>query len=191
MDMTEEDGRRLRRETNRDAVIDALLSLFDEGFYQPTTNDVAERAGISPRSLFRYFEDVDDLTQAAIDRAVTGAAGLLDVGVGPEAPTLDKIEHLVEQRMRLFDVVAPVARAARALSYRNKVVAGQMENSRSFMRGQVNRLFAPELGDSDTVLPIIDALCSFEVYELLRNDQGLSRRKAMTALNAALAALLT
>ena len=113
------------------------------------------------------------------------------MGVGANAPTSEKIERLVDQRMRLFDAVAPVARAARALAFRNKVVAGQTENSRSFLRGQIHRLFAPELGDSETVLPVIDVLCSFEAYELLRTDQGLSREKATEVLTAALAALLT
>ena len=53
----ETDGRRLRRALNREAVVDALLSLYDEGNLRPGTDRIAERAGISPRSLFRYFDD--------------------------------------------------------------------------------------------------------------------------------------
>ena len=44
----EVDGRRLRREQNRESVIDALIELFGEGVYQPSSADIAERAGISP-----------------------------------------------------------------------------------------------------------------------------------------------
>ena len=40
----EVDGRRLRREQNREAVLDALAALFSEGVYQPSANDIAERA---------------------------------------------------------------------------------------------------------------------------------------------------
>ena len=71
----EVDGRRLRRDQNREAVLDALVALFHEGIYQPSTNDIAERAGISPRSVFRYFEDVDDL-----NRAYAGAVTALMCG---------------------------------------------------------------------------------------------------------------
>ena len=42
------DGRRLRREQNREAVIDALVELFEEGSYTPSSGEIAERAGISP-----------------------------------------------------------------------------------------------------------------------------------------------
>ena len=48
------DGRRVRREQNREAVLDAVVELFHEGSYQPTTDEIAIRAGLSPRSQFRY-----------------------------------------------------------------------------------------------------------------------------------------
>ena len=64
----ETDGRRLRRALNREAVVDALLDLYSEGNLRPSTDEIAERAGISPRSLFRYFEDSDDLAGEAVSR---------------------------------------------------------------------------------------------------------------------------
>ena len=47
------DGRRVRRDRNRDAVVDALLTLYGEGNLEPGSAEIAERAGLSPRSLFR------------------------------------------------------------------------------------------------------------------------------------------
>ena len=63
-----EDGRTLRRERNRAAMVDAMLELYREGNLAPSSDAIAERAGLSPRSLFRYFEDIDDLVHAAITR---------------------------------------------------------------------------------------------------------------------------
>src|SRR4051812_46447745 len=90
----EVDGRRARRDQNREAVLDALGAFYDEGVYTPSTAEIAERAGLSPRSLFRYFDDVDDLNRAAIERQVTRAQPLLDPGVQPGDPTAVKIERL-------------------------------------------------------------------------------------------------
>ena len=184
------DGRRLRRELNRDAVLEAMAALFADGVYQPSANDIAERAGLSPRSLFRYFDDVEDLSRAAIERQLAAARPLLEVNVAADAPTSIKIQQLVEARIRLFESIAPAARAVRACAHRNAVVAAQLAESRSFLRRQVARLFAAALDDDRRKLPAVDALCSFETYELLRADQGLSRKMTAEALSAALAALL-
>ena len=185
------DGRRLRREQNREAVIDALVELFEEGRYQPSSAEIAERAGLSSRSLFRYFDDVDDLNHAAIERQLAKARPLLAIGVGPDAPTAEKIRHLVAARVKLHETTAHAARATRASAHRRTVIAAQLHDGRSYLRHQIERLFAAELdGAETTLLPAVDALCSFETYELLRHDQGLSRPKVTAALVAALTALL-
>src|SRR3954452_7994657 len=139
------DGRRLRRERNRDAVLDALVDLYGEGNFEPSADDIAQRAGISPRSLFRYFDDVDDLNRAAIQRQLDRARPLLDPGVGPDAPTATKIARLVEARVRLHETIAPAARSARACAHRHQLIAAQINQSRSHLRSQVRRLFAREL----------------------------------------------
>jgi len=172
----EVDGRRLRREQNREAVLDALAELFSEGVYQPRANEIAERAGISPRSLFRYFDDIDDLNRATIERHLAAARPQLEIGIGPDASTKAKVECVVEARLRLFETIAPAARAARGYALRDPVVAAQVRYGRFQLRDQVHRLFAPELeGDRAELLPAHDALCSFETCELVRFDQGLSR----------------
>src|SRR3954469_16657881 len=93
------DGRRLRREQNREAVVDALVALFEEGSYTPSTNEIAERAGISPRSLFRYFDDADDLTRAAIERHLAIHRRLFEIDIDPALPTKAKIEPFVDARV--------------------------------------------------------------------------------------------
>jgi AcrR family transcriptional regulator len=188
----EVDGRHLRRERNREAVIDALVELFREGSFQPSSEEIAVRAGLSPRSLFRYFDDIDDLNRAAIDRQLASARPLLSPGVRADAPTAEKIERVAAARVRLWEEIAPAARAARVCAYRHPIIAAQMHEGRTFLRAQLRRLFAPELqGERTGLLPAIDVVCSFESYELLRSDQGLSRAKTVSAIASALRALLT
>jgi AcrR family transcriptional regulator len=184
------DGRRLRRQQNREAVIDALLASFREGNYQPSSNEIAERAGLSPRSLFRYFDDIDDLHRAATTRELRRARPLLEIGVEPDAPTGAKIRALVASRVRLYDQTVSSATAVRIAAHRYPVLATELAARRSFLRAQIAALFAPELArDHRALLPALDVLCSFESYELLRVDQRLSRPKTEAALVAALTAL--
>jgi len=184
------DGRRLRREQNRAAVLDALGELYAEGDYQPGWNAIAERAGLSPRSLFRYFDDADDLTRAAIEHNQAKARPLLDVGVTPDDPTDVKIRCLVEARLRLHEAIAPAARAARIGAPRHPLIAAQVHQTRRYLYHQIERIFAPELTRTPHALAAIDVLCSFESHELLRVEQRLSRTKAAEVLIDALTRLL-
>jgi len=187
----ESDGRRLRRTMNREAVLDALLALFRDGIYQPSTAEIAQRAGISPRSLFRYFDDVDDLHRAALNRQLHRAFPLVDLNTEPTAPTAVKIVTVVRSRARLWEEVAPAARALRAASNRHQQLARELRRNRAFMRDQLHAVFQPELDRfGDGGLPAIDVMCSFEAYELLRFDQRMSRARAEAVLVAALGALL-
>jgi AcrR family transcriptional regulator len=184
MGVTALDGRRVRRQQNREAVIDALIELFHEGDYEPGSAAIAERAGLSPRSLFRYFDDIDDLTHAAIDRQLAEAVPLVEIGVDVDAPLSARIERLVDSRIRLYDAIGPGAHAARLCAHRNEVVAKQIRDARRYLREQIRRLFADDSPD----LAAVDVLCSFETYELLREQA--SKQKVRVTLIAALTALL-
>lgn len=180
------DGRRLRREQNRDAVLNAVVELFHEGSYQPTTDEIAGRAGLSPRSLFRYFDDVDDLSRAVIERELVATQPLLELHVDEAASTDERIRELVAARVRLFEAIAPTARAARLAAVRNPVIAQRLRARRALLRAQVRRVLDPP----PALLPALDALCSFEAYELFRHDQRLSKSKATEALVASLQAIV-
>ena len=187
----EHDGRHQRRERNREAVIDALLTLFEEGTYQPSSDEIAERAGISSRSLFRYFDDIDDLNRAAVERELASAQPMLELHLDASASTSEKIERVVTKRIELWEAIEPAARAARLNRYRRPVIAAQLVEGRAFLRAQLRELFAPELQDRAMLLGAIEVLTSFESYELLRIDQKLSRPKTIATLTSALHALLT
>ena len=120
-----------------------------------------------------------------------GPATLAIIGASADDPLPVRIERLVEARIRLYDAITPGARAARMTAHRHPLVAQQVAESRSYLREQLRRLFACELtGGRLALLPTVDALCSFETYELLRVDQKMSRPKVAAALTLALTALL-
>lgn len=181
------DGRRLRREQNRAKVVDALLSLLADGNFEPSAVDIASRAGLSPRSLFRYFDDVDDLTGAAVEQHLSRVAALVDIDAAPGDPLAEKVEALARSRVRLWRSAAPGARVARLRAHRNELVAGALRRTRAELRHQLRELFAPELATmeppvAEATLAAADVLCSFESVELLFEDQGLRREQATEAI---------
>lgn len=137
------DGRLLRRERNREAVVEALLDLYREGNLRPSTEEIAARSGLSPRSLFRYFDDVDDLTRTAVRHQHERAQHLVPVGAGPDEPLARRVDTLVAQRFRLFATVGNAAAVARLRAPFQPVLDLEVRRNRAFLRGQIAELFAP------------------------------------------------
>lgn len=189
-----EDGRRRRRDRNRTATVDAMLELIHEGNLAPSSDDIAERAGLSPRSLFRYFDDLDDLQQAAIARHLERVRPTLDLAIEPGAALDTKIAALVDQRLRMFDAMGSVGRVARMRETFQPLIATQLKQFRSHLRRQIERLFAAELTAAGpaaaSIVAAADVITSFEAYRLLRDDQKLSRARAGTVLTESLLRLL-
>lgn len=188
------DGRVQRRERNRAAVVDALLALFHEGRLEASPAEIAERAGVSERSLFRYFDDLDDLRRSAIARHLASIEPLRRVEVRAGAALEERIGVLVSQRAALYDEVGWVGVLTRMRAPVQPVLAAELAVMRASFRDQIAGLFASELAamapqDARHVLAAADVLTSFESYQLLRADQQLSREAALDVLRAAISAL--
>lgn len=185
------DGRTARRHRNRDLVLDAAIDLFGEGHAPPTPAQVAERSGVSLRSVYRYFHDHDELVVAAVGRFVERNEGLFVLGVPADGPLRERIEGFVDGRLRLYDAVAPVARMASQRSAEVPVFAAQFTLRRQMLTRQCADLFAPEFAAlGDGVADAVDALSQFGALEHLRVHRGLSRRRTREALVEGLRRLL-
>ena len=55
------DGRLLRSERSRHLIVEATTELIDEGVLTPTAQQVAKRANVGIRSVFRHFDDMDSI----------------------------------------------------------------------------------------------------------------------------------
>lgn len=166
------DGRTARRDRNRLAVLDAVIELFSAGELQPSVNEVAERSGVSLRSVYRYFDDGDALIRAAIARAVENVWHLYYFdGLGTGSLD-DRIDVLIESRMALYDALAPAARAANQRIPFEPVLAEERDARRDALRRQVARHFDTELRAlPDDVrafrLSTLDMLLQFEALDWL------------------------
>lgn len=189
------DGRHLRRDRNRTAVVDALLELYGEGSLAPGADEIAARAGISARSLFRYFDDLDDLARASISRQQERISHLWATDATPEQPLPERIERFVASRIRLLEGMGAVGRVARLRAVSQPIVAAELTRVRRALRRQLEQLFAAELdrrpaAERGAAVAALDVVTSWESHELLRHDQGLSRVAVAATMEAAMAALL-
>ena len=189
------DGRTARRDRNRAAVLDAVIALFAEGNLTPGVHEVAERSGVSLRSVYRYFADVDDLIAAAIDRHIEAAAPLFEATEGADAPLSDRIRAFCEGRVTLFTAVRTVYRAGVIRSADQPRLRARVEGSREELGLQTAKTFAPDLAglpsdERDVICEMLDALSQFDTLERLMGERGLDRADTVAFLCAAFGRVL-
>lgn len=187
------DGRRLRSARSHEAVVDAVLDIVRECppdvTYVPRAAEVAARAGVSERTVFRHFADLDALFVAAASRIRPTQE--IYVSPRPNAPALaDRIDELVYLRSKLYEEIAPVRRVAIYLSQTHSLVTEQIAEAYTAARAQVADVFAPELSRLDAkrrllMLDALDLAASWPSWDALRTAQGCSvyrARKVVTEL---------
>ena len=79
------DGRTARAVRTRGRLVDATIALVEEGDLRPTAPRIAERAGVSVRSVFQHFDDLETLFSAVGIRVVERLAKLVRP-IDPAAP---------------------------------------------------------------------------------------------------------
>jgi AcrR family transcriptional regulator len=188
------DGRVLRAERTRRSVVEALLDLIGEGEVHPTARQVSDRSGVSMRSIFRLFEDVEAMHAAGVSVQMARVAPLF---MAPDAsgPLAARAEALVAQRSRLYETISPVRRLAIRMAARSSPIAATLARSNMVLRHQLTAQFAPELADlgpghRDETIEALDAVTSWEAWERLRTGQHLDAEEAARITTATVLALL-
>ena len=57
-----------RDERSREAIVDAMLGLYHRGVPDPTALEIADQAGVSLRSVYFHFADLESLALEAVGR---------------------------------------------------------------------------------------------------------------------------
>ncbi|MHB1139794.1 MAG: TetR/AcrR family transcriptional regulator [Microthrixaceae bacterium] len=188
------DGRVQRGERTREAIVHALLDLLNEGVVQPTSQQIASMAGVSVRSIFQHFEDMEalyaDLSRAQDERTRPWFE-LLDTGGDLRARTA----ALADQRRDLFEHIAPVRHAIGSRARTSGALATRLAEVDRRLRSQVEHQFQAELvvrrgADRADLLTALDLLWSFDAWDRVRSTQGLAPDVAARALRRATTQLL-
>jgi TetR/AcrR family transcriptional regulator of autoinduction and epiphytic fitness len=188
------DGRVRRGAENRTALVEALVSLYEEGELEPTAAQIAQRAGVAVRSVYGHFGDVETLAAEVSERQWNVHRRLMDAE--PIAGTMsERVDELVSRRAALFEAVAPVRRAALLHAHRSATIAANLHRLAQRLRAQVAKTFAPELdivgrARTNQLLDAADLLLAWESWERLRTQQGCTPARARQVLSTALIRLL-
>lgn len=183
------DGRRLRSERSRQAIIDASLALIAEGNLVPTAQQISERAGVGIRSFFRHFSDMENLF-TTVDEQIRDSYESLFVGGDRDGTIQQRILHAVERHADGYENQKNIILMTAAQSWRYEFLR---KNYARYQRGLRKDLddWLPELNSLPRLQrEAADAISSFEMWHRLREHQGLSKKKSVEIIVDLLGGLL-
>ncbi len=194
VETTKIDGRRARGARTRDAIVSALMDLVGTGDLSPTAQRIADRAGVSVRSVYQHFTDVEGLFSQASARLyewVSQRAVEVDLAL----PFTDRLSAFVAARSEVLESLTPFSRASRALeSSSNSLREARVALLRDG-RDRLAQVFEPELNkitppSRDDILAALDMLTGWPAWDQIRST-GASIDSARRAMGSGIKALLT
>jgi AcrR family transcriptional regulator len=166
-----------------------MLDLMHGGDVAPGAEQVAERAQVGLRTVFRHFKDMDSLYRE-ISHVIESE--LREVVLRPfKADTWQgRILEIIERRSLAFEKIAPFKRASDANRHNSRFLAADQGRLSAESREILRRQLPAEVARDQLRLETLDMLLSYEIWSRLRREQGLTPRRAREVLEAAVRRVL-
>ena len=182
------DGRQQRGLRNRTALVQALFDLIGEGILQPTAQQIADRADVGIRTVFRHFEDMESLL-AEVNERVREHTRPLFREPRTGGSLAERSRALVERRLRVFERIAPYKRSGNLQRWRSRFVDREHTIMARELRADL-LAWLPEIRSDRATLEALDVALSFETWDRLRTDQRLGRDAACSVVDRLVQSLL-
>lgn len=171
-DVMPPDGRRRRSENSRNAIVAAMLELVAEGRITPSAEEVASRAGVGLRTVFRHFTDMESLYAAMTGRL----AEHYEMWLIPFDSTewQGQLVEAIERRTATYERLLPFKRAGDAHRHMSPAIQAEHTRMLGMMRQRLRSFLPREITDDLVRFETIDLMLSFEAWQRLRDEQGLS-----------------
>jgi AcrR family transcriptional regulator len=182
-DHTHTDGRRQRTVDSRARIIQAMLALVQEGVLIPNAEQVAERAEVGLRSVFRHFKDMDSLFQELTVLIEADARATFFRPISGETVEA-RLAELIERRCGLFERIGPFQLASIAHRPRSEFLSQDAQRQVMLLRELLKQTLAPDIITNFDRFEALDALLSFSTWNRLRREQGLSFDQAQSVIES-------
>ena len=186
------DGRLARRDRTVTRIVDAHVALLREGHLLPTAAVIAENAGVSVRTLWAVFGDMEGLLRATTGYWLDNDETLRRT-IDPAAPLPRRIAQFCAERVRRLESISPAARAASLMEHASEALRVSRRRHVDRVFGDVAAVFATELAEADEPDRLRDAITvavSWNAWSFLLDDAGRSVEEATATMRRQVEALL-
>jgi AcrR family transcriptional regulator len=183
------DGRKVRRHKNRHRIVVAMLELVRAGAISPRAEEVAERAGVGLRTVFRHFDDMDSLYREMAEAMRQELQPLVSAPL--ESPDWNgKLDEMVLRRAALFERAMPFKNAADVHRHRSPFLRKDYETMRAAERDALDAALPAALKKKREFFEALDQALCFSTWQHLRRDQKLTQDQARQTIEFAVRALV-
>jgi len=187
------DGRVAKGEQTRRVLVEAVVGLIDDGASNPTSFQVAARAGVSVRVIYHHFRGVPGLLLAAVAVQSQLHRGIL-FAIPPTGASDLRVQALCRQRRLYFEEMTPVFRVAHARAHSVAGLRDLLADDRTVLRLQLAATLSPELRvDEDQASELLDLMeqaTGWDMWQALRDSRGHTAASAERLMALALERLL-
>jgi AcrR family transcriptional regulator len=167
-----EDGRRRRSQTSRDKMVAAMIELVREGAIMPSADQVATRAQVGLRTVFRQYKDMETLYAAMLGGLSKYYEGWAEPLTAPDWQ--GRLVEVMERRVTTFERLLPFKRAGDAHRHMSPSIEAENVRMLALMRARLRSL-VPDDAATDTIrFETLDLVTSFAAWQRLRFEQNLS-----------------
>lgn len=183
------DGRRLRSSRSRADIVRAMHALIGAGDVSPSAARIAEAAGVSLRTVFRHFDDMDSLYR---EMSIIVEAEVTPILERPlQGKTWrERLNELLARRTEIFEKVLP-----------HKVAGSLRRFSSAYLMQAHERFVRMERKSLQAVLPhkvianpklfhALEMATGFQAWRRMRQDQKLSIKDAREVMTFTVERLL-
>ena len=182
------DGRRERSATSRRRILAALVELLESGEPSPTAESIAARAGVSLRTVFRHFEEMENLHLEIAAMVFERIRPMLEQPLeNTQWPAV--LYESVKRRSRLFEAIAPYKTAMDVHRHRSQLLADKHRRVSELSQEFAMAFLPAEVKDDPQLVELLLLILSIETWQRLREQQGLSPAEAEAAVTRAAAAI--
>lgn len=176
-------------------VLDAFIDLVLEGGAPPAPEEIADRAGVSRATFFRYFSTLAELRNDASTRVLERYPELYTLPPVDDGSLDVRVRRFVDARVQLHEVLHPLELLLRVHAAHETEASAFVEVARQVLADQARQYFAAELlahspARREDIVTTVAVMTSVESWQQFRHSHHRTPAQTRRAWRTALAAVL-
>lgn len=184
------DGRFNRSVVTRKKIVAALTSLVYEGYLSPTAEQVAQKADVGLRTVFRHFDDLNSLYSELSADLEALILPVLQIRLRGNS-WQEKLMHSIEIRAQFYDRIAALYLSAQVHRHRSPLITDNLTRDVQRLREIGRNILPAGIQQNVLVFESLDLLMSPDTWVRLRRDQNLSSEEALHVVRLGVNAVLS